>query len=241
MFLAYTKANATCIHVAVSRMKNLSSRREAGSRFSHIVGHVNLGVPSPFFPGILLFRKPTKTQGKQRTMAERTGEPTPRVNHFPFKFSFEPHKELSLAQGPFDQETVSPKNGFRVCIWAFGANRTSNTDFGVPKALTVHVGYGGGLWSPIPFLHSEPQNAKNNIRSLKMDQLHKLKPGRLTSRIFSAEPQEGAPEGLPQQARGILPHRQGPANRGQEPQSSISARAATLRATCDAQKNARSL
>ena len=41
-------------------------------------------VPSPFFPGILLSRKPPETQGKRilllkRTMVEKNGESTPRI------------------------------------------------------------------------------------------------------------------------------------------------------------------
>ena len=41
-----------------------------------------LGLPSPFFAGVLLFRKPSKTQGNcwflKRTMVENNGESTPR-------------------------------------------------------------------------------------------------------------------------------------------------------------------
>ena len=44
----------------------------------------NLGVTSPFFPGILLSRKPPKTLGNgwllQRTMAEKNGPSTPGTN-----------------------------------------------------------------------------------------------------------------------------------------------------------------
>ena len=45
---------------------------------------VFLGVPSPFFPGILLSTKPPKIQGKQlflfkRTMVEENAESTPRM------------------------------------------------------------------------------------------------------------------------------------------------------------------
>ena len=44
---------------------------------------INLGVPSPFFPGILLFRKPSKAQGNsrflKRTMVEKNWESTPRI------------------------------------------------------------------------------------------------------------------------------------------------------------------
>ena len=41
-------------------------------------------IPSPFFPKLLLFRKPSNTQGKQirflkRTMVEKKGESTPRT------------------------------------------------------------------------------------------------------------------------------------------------------------------
>ena len=53
----------------------------------HLLSPLNettfLGVPSPFFPGILLFRKPSKTQGKQIRLLTRTmvknGESTPRT------------------------------------------------------------------------------------------------------------------------------------------------------------------
>ena len=42
-----------------------------------------LKLPSPFFPGILLFRKPSKTQGKhpvlKRMMVEQNGESSPGV------------------------------------------------------------------------------------------------------------------------------------------------------------------
>ena len=43
-----------------------------------------LGVTSPFFPGILLSRKPSETQGKrirflERMMVEKNGESTPRL------------------------------------------------------------------------------------------------------------------------------------------------------------------
>ena len=39
----------------------------------HAQKHHVLGVPSPFFPGILLFRKPSKTQGKQLVVEKNDG------------------------------------------------------------------------------------------------------------------------------------------------------------------------
>ena len=46
-----------------------------------------LGLSSPFIPGILLSRKPSRTQGNRwflkRTMVEKNGESTPSTMHEP--------------------------------------------------------------------------------------------------------------------------------------------------------------
>ena len=49
--------------------------------------HTHLGVPSPFFPGILLFRKPSNTRGNRRflkrTMVEKNGKGINPQNPYP--------------------------------------------------------------------------------------------------------------------------------------------------------------
>ena len=54
-------------------IKGSSGGLKAASRKGYDFLPLLLGVPSPFFPGILLFRKPSKTSGKQLVFEKNDG------------------------------------------------------------------------------------------------------------------------------------------------------------------------
>ena len=52
--------------------KSIKKREAFGLFFAHALG-VGLGLPSPFFPGILLSSKPPKTLGKWLVFEKNSG------------------------------------------------------------------------------------------------------------------------------------------------------------------------
>ena len=75
----------------------------------------NSRATSPFFPGILLFRKPSKTQGDswslKRTMVEKNGESTPRKMVASFWF---PLKAVQKPKRTRARSETSSR-GYHVC------------------------------------------------------------------------------------------------------------------------------
>ena len=103
-----------------------------------------LGLPSPFFPGIILSRKPLETQGKRiriskRRMVEKNGPGiNPSMAGFPQSFLLEPGSH-NLARRPFRAARHfphCPSPGASPSINALLSEESSTTGGGWPRFLS---------------------------------------------------------------------------------------------------------